>query len=338
MTLVEKAMKRSDRVLLLASLFGIIVVVLAFVVSRNYYANYFNGPFEANSQDILAIDTLEGLDKYYLTVTGDDAADTGYQLFEVSDSGSRTPKANYHALLVGDKFLLVKAPVDVEEPQLTYTGSLVSIPNDTQRDVIADIERDFPRLKDQFLPYMLTTDDFKISGTIGLIVGGVVVLLCLYGLITWMRRRRDPKSHPIMRSLARYGDPEMVAEELQREYDRGMEKVGKLYLGQNWMYYQFGANFQVMKLSDLAWLYKKVVKQRGISTYLAFFYDKHGKHVSVSARQKNVDAMLEAVAQRAPWAIPGYTPEIDKTWRKDRAVFLAAVEERRMQASGGNWG
>ncbi|RMG90320.1 MAG: hypothetical protein D6712_00065, partial [Chloroflexi bacterium] len=187
MTLVEKAMKRSDRVLLFVSLFGVIVVVAAFVLSMNYYKNYFGGPFEANSQDILAIDTLDGLDEYYLTVTGDDAADTGYQLFEVSDSGARTLKANYHALLVGDKFLLVKAPVDVEEPQLTYTGSLVSIPDDVQRDVIADIERDFPRLKGQFLPYMLTTDDFKISGTIGLIVGGIVLLLSLYGVITWLR-------------------------------------------------------------------------------------------------------------------------------------------------------
>ncbi|RMG83461.1 MAG: hypothetical protein D6712_12965, partial [Chloroflexi bacterium] len=115
-------------------------------------------------------------------------------------------------------------------------------------------------------------------------------------------------------------------------------KVGNIYLGQNWMYYQFGANFQVIKLSDLAWLYKKVIKQRGVSTYHAFFYDKHGKNVSVSARQKNVDAMLEAVAQRAPWAIAGYTAEIEKAWKKDRAGFLAAVEERRMKAAGGNWG
>jgi hypothetical protein len=44
-----------------------------------------------------------------------------------------------------------------------------------------------------------------------------------------------------------------------------------------------------------------------------------------------VNQMLNAVAQRAPWALAGHNAEIEKAWKSNRASVLAAVEQRRQQ-------
>ncbi len=91
-----------------------------------------------------------------------------------------------------------------------YTGKLVHIPDDIQQEVIADMENDSPEFKDLFLPMMLDASDFKLSGYIGIGISAIVFVLCAVGVIRVLLRSGNSTRHPIMRDLARFGDPEDV--------------------------------------------------------------------------------------------------------------------------------
>jgi hypothetical protein len=42
--------------------------------------------------------------------------------------------------------------------------------------------------------------------------------------------------------------------------------------------------------------------------------------------------MLHRIYDYAPWAIGGYNGEIQHQWNKNRAAFIAAVDQRRSNA------
>ena len=41
--------------------------------------------------------------------------------------------------------------------------------------------------------------------------------------------------------------------------------------------------------------------------------------------------LQQAVAQRSPWILAGFSPELEKTWKQNRAAVVDAVEQRRRQ-------
>lgn len=51
----------------------------------------------------------------------------------------------------------------------------------------------------------------------------------------------------------------------------------------------------------------------------------------VSGSEQQVDEMLEFALQRAPWAIFGYTKELQKAFDEHTRDFCLAVEERRQK-------
>jgi hypothetical protein len=162
---VEGIIRRSNRNLLLICLLGIAIVAGVAAMSANYLYNFFNGPFPINTQDILAINDLNQQQQYFVTVRGADALDSGYQYVRTYDDGRETVEANYPVLLIGDYYLLVKTPGDPSGRE--YTGALVPISGEVQREIIDDIGQDYPKVRDAFLPFMLDATDFRGHGSIG---------------------------------------------------------------------------------------------------------------------------------------------------------------------------
>jgi len=58
-------------------------------------------------------------------------------------------------------------------------------------------------------------------------------------------------------------------------------------------------------------------------------YDRHGKPLQMQSRQKKIDAMLALLAERAPWAIYGYSDDLNKTLRTNWGGLVAAVGQRK---------
>lgn len=155
--IVEKAVKRTNRNLLMACLasFGVVFGVL--FAGSNYWLTLVAGSKLLDHDALLAIQSVDFLPTM-VTVQSEESYDTGYEQYIEQDSGSRTTEHYYIMMLIGDdKFLLVEAPPETEK--LEYTGALITIPSDVHRDIIDALVDEYPDLDGLFLPVMITTED-----------------------------------------------------------------------------------------------------------------------------------------------------------------------------------
>jgi len=134
--------------------------------------------------------------------------------------------------------------------------------------------------------------------------------------------------------MAAWGDPLGVAVVAEREFDSPRHKgrdgwrVGDTYLVRSTLF-----RFDVLRLQDLLWAYKKVTKHSinfipTGKTYQAIL-TCHGGTAAMSGREKRVDEILAFAQQRVPWAVLGYTAEIAALFKNNAPEFARSVEERR---------
>jgi hypothetical protein len=46
-----------------------------------------------------------------------------------------------------------------------------------------------------------------------------------------------------------------------------------------------------------------------------------------------ISQALEAACQRAPWLMAGFSPDLEQTWKSNRAALIAAVDQRHRQVA-----
>ncbi len=333
------AVRRSNRSLLIICLVGILIVAGAAALSYRYLVNFVRGPVPTASQDVVAIKDVNNVPQYWVTVSGDDSSDTGMQEVKTSSgSSTKTVTASFVSLAVGDKQLLVKVPGDISNPGTKYTGALVDIPSDVNTQVVTPFEQE-NNLSGAVLPFMLDTSDFRSGGYLGIGIGAIVLLLCLWGLSRAISRSANPLRHPVMRALARFGEPNAVSQQINAEMAAPHQTIGDTHLTPHWVVVSKGGSFAATRFQDIAWLYAKVTQHRtnGIpagKTYSALFWDRYGTCLTVNAKQQVTDEVLKAVYSHAPWALAGYNADMQKAWKSNRAAVLSAVDQRKSQAVG----
>jgi hypothetical protein len=329
---VGSTIRRLNLSMLFVSLAVLLVVFLGLVVGARYLYNMFLGPFATTQAEVLALNDADETLRYYINIEGDDHADTGFTYVSESDSGKETIEAYYHALVLGNEFLLVKT-TQAEITNL-QTGALIDIPTDVQNEVIAEIEREVPELKGAFLPMMLDTTNFHTNGLIGLGIGFVVAAIAGVGVLIAIVRFVNPSAHPAMKALARFGNPDMVVGQINMEMDSPHDQVGKkIHFTRGWLV-NTTSGLQAAPYRDLMWCYKQITQHRtnGIPTgksYAAYVLDKHGTQIILPGKEDQVNTMLDHIVRNAPGIVVGYSDELNTLWAKDRAGFVAAVEERR---------
>jgi hypothetical protein len=334
---VHNAIRRSNRnQLILCAIIVLLLIGLA-ALNMRYLYNFFAGPLTIDRETLLATDDPGGLQRYWVNVEGDDVADTGYQQVRRSTkTGSETVTGAYMALLIDQRILLVKAQDDASVT--SYTGYLEPLPSDVRLNVIGDMEREAPKLRGAFLPYMLNTASFRDGGYIALALGIPLFGLCVYGIIRALRRSSDPLAHPIMRALSRFGQPADIAGQIDAELLAEHTKFDRLHLTPNWLVQASPSGLAATRIDDIVWAYKQVTQRRvnGVpagKTYTAQIWDRHGVCITVASSETFVNQTIEAAARRAPWMLAGYDSELEKAWKSNRAAVLAAVDQRRLQVA-----
>jgi hypothetical protein len=334
---VHAVIRRSNRNLLILSVACAVLLVGLAVLNARYLYNFFAGPFSIDRQTLLTTSDPGALQHYWVTVTGDDVADTGFQrVSRNTDTGSERITASYMALLFDKHVLLVKAQDD--QSVTTFTGSLEALPADVRTQIIAAAEREAPALRGAFLPYMLNTDSFRGGGSVGLGLGIPLFGLCIFGIARALRRAHNPSAHPIMRALGRFGPPDDVAAQLDAELLAQHPQIDRLHLTPNWLVQASGSSLTATRIEDVVWAYKKVTQHRvnGVpagKTYAAQIWDRHGVCITVAGREAMVNQALETACQRAPWLLAGFSPDLEKAWKSNRAALIAAVDQRRRQVT-----
>ncbi|MBI1276791.1 MAG: hypothetical protein GC179_01550 [Anaerolineaceae bacterium] len=316
--------RRSNRNQLLVWGIGLILVLIAISFSVNQYYNLLAGPFEVDKSYIEAIKDVTQLDKFYVTIKGDKTADTQYYVTNTTN-GIETSKYYYKALVLDKNLLLVKTG-EVNN-QDGYTGALTPIPFDEQREIVD------PLNSEAFLPFMLDAGDFRNTGFAGMAAAAIVFLVCLWGILRTVSRVVSHERHPIWRGLERFGEPVSVADQITTEVNSSAQQVGKAQLTSNWLVAAQKSTLETTQLKDIIWIYKKVVNGRGGRRFSALIYDRYGKLTTVTGKEAQVDETLRGLAQRMPWIMVGYSAQTQAAWNKDRANFIAAVDQRKKQAS-----
>ncbi len=135
---VEGQIRRTNRNLLLTNALLVLGVLAALALTNRYWYNFVAGPFPTDQQTVLATTDADTVRRYYLTLTGDEVIDPDWREVTVqkSRSGSVTSRkitAQYLALALGDRLLLVKNPT--ASTATTYTGKLVALPADIKAEI-----------------------------------------------------------------------------------------------------------------------------------------------------------------------------------------------------------
>ena len=332
---IHPIIRRSNRnQLALCTITALLLVGLAALNARYLY-NFFAGPFPIDRQTLLAASDPAALQRYWVTVEGDDVVDTGFQqVRRNSDTGSEKVAANYMALLLDRRVLLVKDYNNTSAA--TFTGYIEPLPADARAKIISDIEQDAPKLRGAFLPYMLNTDSFRNGGYQALGIGIPLLALCVFGIARAIRRSRNPLKHPIMRALGRFGPPADIAGQIDAELLAEHTKVDRMHLTPHWLVQASPSSLAATRIDDIVWAYKQVTQRRvnGVpagKTYTAQIWDRHGVCITIAGSETFVNQAIEAAARRAPWMLAGYNSDLEKAWKSNRAAVLATVDQRRAQ-------
>lgn len=334
---VSAMIRRMNLKMLAISLVGLLVVIVILALSSRYILNLIQGPQAIQRQDLLSLTDASHLARYYVTVQGDDTGDTGITYVSTSSSGVKTTQAYYLALVIGDRFLLVRSPTATIGK--TVTGSLGNFSADVNTNVIAKVEANTPSLKGAFLPVMLDTRNFLARGEVGLGLAAVLVLICLLGAGLAFFRLLMPAAHPALKALKRFGDPEAVAREIDMDMAMNPELVGKhIRLTNHWLV-STRNGFQAVPFKDVVWVYKLVTQHRtyGIptrKTFAARIYDRFSSAITIAEKEAGVNKIVEAVARRTPGVVAGYSNDILKLWNQDRVAFINTVDARRQSGAG----
>lgn len=303
--------------------------------NTRYIHNFVSGPFALSPADLAQIADPEAAPRYFAQVSGTQVYDTGVQQITVrSRHGkevSREVSAGYYALEVGQKLLIVKSasgqPTQVE-------GELAAIPADLDRQIFST--PDMEAVRASFYPFYLDAESFRTPGYWGIGIGLVFLGLFAVSLHEFWPRYRNPSVSPTAVRVAGWGDPIMLSAEIEREFrDSRAHRVGKWTLTDRYVIMSSFFGFDIFRLADLLWAYKKVLKKstnfiptgKDYSVVLICY----GGQAEIPGSQKKVDALLQETAQRAPWAFFGYSQELETAFTKHQRDFCLAVEARRQE-------
>lgn len=332
--IIRQTIRRSNRTILTLNILGMLVIAGLVALNARYLDNFLRGPAPISAEEITAYTSAGQPRQYWLTVTGDEVFDTGMQYVN-EKNGQETVEFSYLALPQNDRLLLVKVPGEAVE-QTTFTGWLVDLTNEEQKEVIDSLVAEYPDLAGVFLPFGLETGDFRVGGIIGILVGLAALIGTTIGLVKGIRRSSDAGNHPILQRLARFGATDFVVNQIENELAGQHTSFGNTHLTPHWLVYAVSTDLRATRFEEIAWIYMHVTTQRtyGITVsrqYMIVVIDRNNDQISILTGMKEDQTLevLRAILERAPWALAGYSDELKKAWKKDRQGFLAEVERRK---------
>jgi hypothetical protein len=336
---VENEARRANRNLLLVN--GGMLAVLILIVAANYRycANFVLGSQSVSNAELAGITSPEQRWRNFVSVSGTKSASTGYRDVVNHMDGGRVAsteiKDEYIFLRVGEKVLLVKAAPGKEK--LEYSGELIAINDQVKEDLLRPLAAEDADLARAVLPFTLNAADYRSNGYTMLMIGLPVLALALWNCLKAMRRISEIQSSPVWKNLAVYGNAEQLSHQIEAEMQPAItRKYGKLQIAQQWMVRRKTFSTWASPIADLVWVYKKVTKHSVNfiptgKTYSVVLVGRHRQRIEEQMKEKPVNEMLADLTTRIPWALFGFTQDLEKAWRKDPEDVIAAVDSRYQQ-------
>jgi hypothetical protein len=300
-----------------------------------YIRNFVLGPYDLGAADLDGIRDVSEAPRYFVRVAGSRTIETGIQQITVrTRSGvetSRSISAAYYALAIGDKFLICKSASGVGK---TYQGRLAPLPADLAGRLFETPE--MQSIRGRFYTYYLIDEWFRLRGYIAIAGFLVLALLLVWQALPAWKHLQNPASHPLSRRVQAWGDPVGLAVAAQREASTPRFKGGGGWsVTDQYLIRSAFFTFDLLRLADLLWAYKAVTKHSVNFIPTGKTYDAvlicYGGTATIESKEARTDEILGFAAQRAPWAIFGFSKELAETYAKNTSAFCGAVEQRRQE-------
>ena len=272
---------------------------------------------------------------------GQESIESGLQSILTETSGSstsKTVKADYVVLFIDGRFLIVKAPPGTSKTTKEFSGALVPLPEDIRRQIVGQVY-DQPDIASAFFPdLMLDATGFRDQGYWAIGICVPILLVATWNFRNVYIRRQDPQTHPILKLLAGYGSIPQVAMNIDSDLHAPRERMGDATVTASWILNPKFFELRICHIPDIVWAYLKVTKHSVNliptgKTYAAVIFSRNRVPTEVDGGEDAIAKLLQTIASRAPWAVIGFTKELDKAIRADWSGFVADIDQRRAAAS-----
>lgn len=183
------------------------------------------------------------------------------------------------------------------------------------------------------LPYLIRVSgaaESKVTASVFFFVG---IALLLGGLLFMVTTVKGGRLKQLRKEIADIGYSE---ERVEADYARKREicEAPKLDAGEELVFFNVGAVSHVLKQREIVWVYYGATAQRvnGIkvaTTYSLNLGMKNGKKyvLGVPSEKKAISA-VELLKKRFPWAVAGYSDQLENLYQKNMPEFLELVYNR----------
>jgi len=330
--------RRAARRTLAATAAALGVVLFVFASQSRWVRNVFRGPFEISAAELSKIKGVWNSPVYFVRVTGTDPVDMGVVLWTVRTKNDvevgRSVTGEYYSLAVGDKRLIVETAKlgSVREPAVV--GALTAIPMGLRSRLEGELGRAALR-RDYYSFYL---KEGSIRGQVFWFIGAAALVVGALFLLVRPRLKilASPDENPLMNKIKSWGSPTQVSSDLEREWQMPADlKLGSWRITPGFLIRSGPFDFDVFRFEDILWAYGTVTHHWTYVIPIGSTYDAHlvfsnGKAV-VRGRRKAVEKLLALAAERAPWAVFGFSPETRALYHKDRRAFRERIEEAKKE-------
>jgi len=198
--------------------------------------------------------------------------------------------------------------------------------------------KEMAALRANFYPFYLDSQPFRKPGYIVIAIAAVFLALFFWQAVPAWRAWRNPEAHPLAKRIATWGNPLVVAAEAEHEYQQPYLKAGGGWrLGNKYLVQSGFFGIDVVRVHDVLWAYKKITKHsvNFIPTGKSYeaIVNCYGRAATIPGKEKSIDQVLLFLQSKAPWAVHGFSDELQRLWTKNQPEFIAAVEERRREGA-----
>lgn len=161
------------------------------------------------------------------------------------------------------------------------------------------------------------------------LIPGVVVF------VFWLVRVVNPKGHPVYKQLARYGEPQQLASDIDREFANTTANDRTLF-GEHWLAQGNMFGVDLVPWTAIAWLHVYTIVRNRVPSHHVKVYTRDGSMFQtpgVNDEDRARETMLE-LHQRASWAEMGYSKDLENEWARHRSDVVARVDARIRRQRG----
>ena len=309
---------------------GLLACALLFVVAQHRYAiNFFQGPFTLTKAELDAIGDASTAPRYFARVTASKVIDTGIRQITIRKrrgvESSRSESGQFHVLVLEDRLLVVR---NSGGAQATAEGQLVPLQGELEARLFGT--PDMQSIKQRFYPFYVDDDSFRLPGYIAI---GVILALAFLAFrfgAAPLQHYLKPSTHPVAARVASWGDTARIAAQAAEESRAPLAKSRGWLVTPTYLVRMAHFTFDLHRLADLQWAYKRVTTSNMVKMHSAvLMLNGAPRGIEIQGPEKITDGVLNSAATRVPWAVFGYSPEIEQHFNQNRQGFAATIVQRR---------